>query len=227
MYKDVSFSVKELDFNKRIVRVAIARYNDKDSDGDIILNTAHAKSISEIGPQSNKPRFKHLKNHDRTKTPGNPSKLTVEGDLLVMESKIVETTLGNDTLVEYQEGIITEHSHGFKVVDGEFSEADGAFIIKEAILMEGSSLNAWGANANTPTLGIKSYHEALMLMDDLTKYLKIGSFSDRKLSNLEEQLKDLNKFIEELKVKNATQQAAKAPQGPEDELFAILDNFIT
>ena len=127
MYKDVSFSVKELDAKEGIVTVAIAQYNEKDSDGDIILPSAHLKSINEIGPKSSKPRFKHLKKTIIvSKTPGKAFELFVEGEFLIMRSKLSKSTLGRDTLIEYEEGIITEHSHGFKVLTDEFSPNDNA-----------------------------------------------------------------------------------------------------
>ena len=93
--------------------------------------------------------------------------------------------------------------------------------------MEGSTLNAWGANSNTPTIGVKSYHEALMMLDDLEQLVKIGRFSDRKLSSVELAIKEINQVIKEQREKLSSPKGPpSAPDGPIDDLFKSLDHSL-
>lgn len=187
IYKDIGFSTKDVDEAKGIVSFYIARFDNLDSDGDIIKAGAYVRSIKERGPQSSKPRVKHLKNHNPIHTPGKVMELYEDGSGVVMVSQLSKSTLGRDTLIEYQEGIITEHSHGFEVLEEEYSEREKANIIKEVKLWEGSTLNAWGANEMTPVIGMKS---ELDLIEEIERRAKIGRLSDEYLQRLESILKN-------------------------------------
>ena len=95
--------------------------------------------------------------------------------------------MGRDTLIEYSEEIITEHSFGFETTK-ERTDSSGINHIEEYSLWETSSLTAWGANPLTRTQSvkdIKSVDQCLAEMKRLTSYLKVGKFSDEFLENLE------------------------------------------
>jgi phage head maturation protease len=64
-FKSFDYSIKgaDIDASKGIVTGYFAAFNNKDSDGDIIVKGAFAKTIKERGPQSSKPRIKHLLDH--------------------------------------------------------------------------------------------------------------------------------------------------------------------
>ena len=72
---------------------------------------------------------------------------------LRFESVMSKSTLGNDTLIQYQEGILAkEHSVGFNIIQRSESNPEE---ITEIKLWEGSTVT-FGANPNTPVIGIKA-----------------------------------------------------------------------
>jgi HK97 family phage prohead protease len=222
-------NIQDVDMTKRIVTGFFNSYNYLDSDADIILPGANSKSIAERGPDSSAvQKIKHLVDHDWSKLPGKLQVLeekSVAGITgIYFETKMSNTTLGNDTLINYHEKIYDNHSFGFKYVDGKYiengtqdfdkalnsivnpkdaSQLEGIFVWKETKMYEGSTV-AFGANALTPYLGVKSNNkESLVLKVSekillLEKQLKSGTQSDEMLQSFEMQLKQLNQIITEL-----------------------------
>jgi len=186
LYKDNELTLKDIDTTQGIISAYIVSFGNKDSDGDIIQKGAYTKSIKERGPQSHKSRIKHFKNHNSSLTPGKIIELIEDSTGVLMRSQLVNTTLGKDTLIEYEQGIITEHSHGFEIMKSH--EHKDVQIITEGRLWEGSTLNAWGANENTPTVSVKDIYSEI---DSLEQKLRVGSFSDQYLQDVEIRLKSL------------------------------------
>jgi HK97 family phage prohead protease len=199
LFKSIQGGVKDVDLSKRMVKVAIAAFGNKDSYGDIIEHGAFTKTVAENGPQG-KGRIRHFKNHDFYLAVGEPQELYEEGDHLIMVSKVASTTLGKDTLIEYQEGLIKEHSIGYGVVKSEDeTDEDGrptAKRLKEIMLWEGSSLTGWGANPNTPFIGVKALSDR---MDKLEKLLTAPGFSDERYKAMEATLTELKEVMTALK----------------------------
>lgn len=199
--KDLDLSknmVKDVDLSKQMVKVAIAAYGNVDAYGDVIDRGAFSKTIQENGPQG-KARMRHFKNHDFTMAIGIPIEFYDEDDRLIMVSKLASTTLGKDTLIEYQEGLIKEHSIGYSVVKSEDERDEHGkrtiTRLKEIMLWEGSSLTGWGANPNTPFLGVKQLSER---MDKLEELLKVGQFSDERYKQMEAALLELKQLTQAL-----------------------------
>lgn len=221
-------TIKDVDLSKRIVTGMYNAYNYFDSDNDVLIMGVSKKSIQEHGPDSKSVRkIKHAKNHDLTQLPGKIEVLKeteidgIEG--IYFETKMANTTLGNDTLIEYQEGILDQHSIGFRYLDLELVEPDGSkyeeilgmiinpadadgqhiWIVKEIELYEGSTV-AIGANELTPFLGIKSNDKRLQSMklieriDKLEKQLRDGRQSDQRMFDYELQLKQLKQMLMEI-----------------------------
>lgn len=153
--KHCFLQIKGLDFSNRIVEGYFASFNTKDSDNDIFMKGAFSKSIQENGPGSTQKRIKHLFNH--WDTVGVLQELYEDENGLRYVSKIGNHSLGSDVLNMYQDGIITEHSVGFNTIKEQPDNASGVNLIYEVRLWEGSSLDKWGANMNTPV--IKSLDE--------------------------------------------------------------------
>jgi len=196
--KAIDVEVKDLD-EKGMVKVAIVSFDTKDSDGDIIKPTAYEKSIKE-----NFKRFRHFKNHDFNQVPGVPKELIKEGNHLYMVSQLIlDSDVGRNTYAEYKAGAIKEHSHGFITMKEHFDKKENANIITEGFLMEGSSLTAWGANADTPTAYVKSFKDILEYLSFVEKALKSNDFTDDYLLKLESSLKNISGL---LSLKNGTQQ---------------------
>ena len=201
LYKSTQLVVKDVDDSKGIVQAYYSAYGNEDSDGDIIAMGAATKSAKERGPRGSN-RIKHLKNHNSNLQPGVIQELGEDANGGWFVSKLMQhkgefTALAKDTLIEYQAGGITEHSHGLEVVKRDNSDKK---IIRELKLWEVSSLNAWGANPLTPTVDVKNKKNVLDTLKTLNNLLKIGEFSDDYLQNIEVQVKELNTILKSLNV---------------------------
>jgi HK97 family phage prohead protease len=188
-------SFKDADVSKGIVTGYFASFGNKDSDGDIIVKGAFEKSIHENGPQSLKPRIKHLLNHDVTKPLGKLLLLQEDAKGLYYESQVGTHSLGKDFVKMVESGLITEHSIGFKAMK-EDKKSDANYMI-EIKLWEGSGLTAWGANSETPMTGMKSLekaHAASNRIEMITKALRDGTYTDETFDLLEIELKQLQQL---------------------------------
>ena len=256
------FFIKDVSTSSSIVTGFYGSYNYFDSDGDVLIQGCSNKSIQENGPESNAiAKIKHACDHDLTRIPGKIQVLkessfryngiTVPG--IYFETKMASTTLGQDTLKNYLDGIVDNHSIGFRYMDLELIEkgsdswapmlaslinpedADQAgymFVVKEIKLYEGSSV-AFGANSLTPYLGAKSENKDAQViglfnrMDKLTKLIKSGKQSDDMLSTFEIQVMQIKQMISEIiKSENPKESAKKGLEGKTPfTAFDLVNNF--
>lgn len=238
--KAAHYSVKYADANvidvstsSRIVTGFFNSYNFFDSDKDVLIMGAAKKSIEERGVNSNAvAKIKHALNHDLTTLVGKLQVLeeTTKNGItgIYFESKIANTTLGNDTLINYKEGIYDNHSIGFKynqlslieseknpvawnevlskLVNPQEAEKFGyLYLVKEINLFEGSTV-AFGANSLTPFLGVKSGSKESMTLALVSKLnqleytVKNGMQSEEMLSTFELQIKQFKQILKEIEV---------------------------
>lgn len=219
LYKGIIDSaIKDVDAKQGIVTGYFASFGNVDDGGDIIERGAFKKSIRERGPDSDKPRIKHLYMHDPWQILGAPQTLKEDKQGLYFESKIVETSLGKDVLKLYEEGVITEHSIGYDVITAKYDDSiktpyGPARVLKELRLWEGSAVT-WGMNSNTPTTGVKSLHtpqHKLKQIDSIEKTLRNGSLETEELFYcLELWVKQLRDELEALE--NAEEPDNTTPQ---------------
>jgi hypothetical protein len=220
---------KDVDMTKRIVQSIPNTYNFFDSDSDVLLPGCAAKSIQEGGPNgTGAAKIKNVKDHNISIRIGKPTLLDERiydyKSVMFGESKMLTTTAGNDQLIEYQEGVIDQHSIGFQYLDLEFITADAKdwktwvnklinpkdaedagymFLVKEIKLFEWSPVS-FGANELTPYLGVKSGNkDALRLkinnrLDLLEKQLRTGKQSDLAMLDYELETLQLKQIINEL-----------------------------
>ena len=122
-------------------------------------------------------------------------------------AQLGNSTLGNDALADYKDGIINEHSIGFKYVkdkirfvedSGLDNGIDGFYEISEVNLFEGSAVT-FGANEYTPVVEVAKTEGRIQTLDKLgleidtvLKAIKGGQGSDDRQYNLEMKLKYLN-----------------------------------
>jgi uncharacterized protein len=187
--KSFEQSVKDVDTVQGIVSGYFSKFGNKDSDGDIIQKGAYTKTI-----QENFKRIKHLLDHDRTKAVGVIQELKEDDYGLYYVSKAGRHTLGQDFLKMAEDGIITEHSVTIVPIKQKQSEELKANIITEVKMMEGSSLQFWGANEMTPIVGVKSESDLFDLINVLEKALRNGTYSDETFKQIEKRyngLKDI------------------------------------
>lgn len=188
--------IKDLNLKDRIVQAYYFNSQSIDSDGDRIMNDAYDKSITERGPKSSLPRIKHLFNH-------------WEGTGVIQElgkdekggwfiSKLGRHSVGRDTMLMYEDGLITEHSHGFETVNAgtEMVGNQEIRIIKEGILWEVTSLDKWGANMFTPVMkSLEDRNYWTKRVDKLLKALSSGTYTDETFELLEIQLIQIKEMI--------------------------------
>lgn len=185
--------LKDFDQKQGIVTFYFAHFGNKDSDNDIIQEGAYTKTLNE-----NRKRIKHFKNHDLTQVPGVIMDLQQDQRGAYAVSQLAKTTLGRDTLIEYESGIITEHSQGFNIVKEDFSQMDGANIIKEIRLWEVSSLTAWGANELTPMVDLKHANDIIQMMQRINSLLTKTAISDERAKEFEREYTKLSKLYKSL-----------------------------
>lgn len=209
--KYISEPVKDVDTSNRIVKFAFAHLGSRDHDGDIIFDGAYEKTIKENGPEG-KDRIFHYRNHDLNQVIGKPMEIYKEGRYMIMISKLLDTTAGRDALIEYENGVIKEHSQGFYIAKADpYDSQTKTRNIREVKLKEASSLTTWGANENTPVMELKS------MKHELEKKLVIGKFSDEYIKELERELDEIQKMIHS--------KPGSHLEPNEEELVKALDKF--
>lgn len=225
--------IKDIDLSRRIVTGLFSTSLVFDSDSDVLLKGSTTKSIQERGPESSAvQKIKHLLFHDWERFPGKIQVLD-ERDVEIggkklfgvyFESKMTPTQDGTDTLINYQEEVYDNHSIGYIYLDGQWIDEEAEdwqkyldmlvnpedaaaagfmYVWKEIKLFEGSTV-AFGANALTPYLGVKSGNKDALQMKLnekiglLSKQLKSGQQSDDMMQKMEMQLLQLNEIVNEL-----------------------------
>jgi HK97 family phage prohead protease len=194
--KGLDLSVKDVDTKTRRVQVILSAFDNVDSDGDIIRKGAFAKSIMERGPESTSNRkIAFLRHHDWEHQIGKWVKMEETHDGLLAVGELGRSTKGEDALLDYQDGIIKEHSIGFNYVTDKMSLVqEGIWEHKEIALWEGSSVT-FGSNPLTPTLDVSKGNKTELLekvnskMSSLLSAIKNGKGTDERLYEIEMALK--------------------------------------
>lgn len=191
-YKGFNTGLKDVDVSNGIVCGYFANFSSKDSDGDLITPGAFAKTISENGPEGTG-LIKFLLDHKRDQAIGKLTELKEDTIGLYYEAKAGRHTAGRDFLLMCEDGIINQHSFGFRTVK-EQQKSDGNYI-SEVQMFEGSAIQFLGANRNTPLVGIKSLDETLDDLKALEKAMRNGKYSDEAFVGIEQQIKSLYSLI--------------------------------
>lgn len=222
------FAVKEVDLSKKLVIGYFSAFGNVDSDGDIMMPGAFAKTIQERGPGGTD-EIKHLRQHSRDDAFGRIKVLKEDATGLYFETEAYSTARAQDTLVLYQEGFFNQHSVGFQIIQGEWSESAKAFQIKEVRLWEGSAVT-WGANPKTPVSGIKGaftqeeLDEYLLSLSTLKsrmeKYIRTGQKgTDDLFITLQKQIQEIDTLL-----KSAT-EPSKDTQPEEEKARELIEYF--
>ena len=216
--KDSITDVLDVSPQSRTVKAVWSRMNNVDLDNDVIVPEAFTKTLKERGPMGKNMIFS-LVDHkaDMHHVIGKPSELYVDGDKLVAVTKIVPTAMGEDVIKLYDAGLINQHSIGFSTIK-QSEETTGIRTIKELKLYEGSAV-LWGANPETPTLGIKTNNIELLSLrlESLKKAFKNGSFTNETFAFIENEIKRIEQGLESTQ----SAQAIKSPNEDEQVLKAI------
>ena len=230
--KNLALEVKDIDEKEGIVSGDFASVDTIDSDMDVIRKGAFKKSIQERGPLSaGNRKIAHLRNHDWDRQIGLILELEEDSKGLRFVSKMGRSTEGKDALLDYQDGILREHSIGFNYIgdkvkfeeDSEY-HADGHFDIFEVKLWEGSGVT-FGSNSLTPVIeAAKSsgdYNELLdkihALEESFIKALKTGKGTDGRLENIEMRFKQIQQLRDSLITQKPFDKNTLKDEKPNDE----------
>jgi HK97 family phage prohead protease len=147
--------------DKGFVKIAVNAFGNEDADGDVSMPGAFRKTLKEHFD-----RVRWFLNHDTSQLLGVPIKGYETEQHLVMEAQFnLEKQIGRDTYEDYKlfkaNGKSLEHSIGVQALKYTIDESKGVRKISEWKLWEFSTLTSWGANENTPLLGIKSILETM------------------------------------------------------------------
>lgn len=192
-------SVKDVDVKKGIVIGYFASFNTVDNSKDLIIPGAFRKSILERGANGKNLIF-HLWQHETDKILSKPTILKEDTYGLYFESEIVKTSYGSDILKLYESGVINQHSVGYKTIK-ESTVTDNAGNLQynslnELKLYEGSTVT-WGANENTPFLGMKS---DITLIENLQKALKTSGLTDEMYQKIEIEIEKIKTLFQNMPV---------------------------
>jgi HK97 family phage prohead protease len=202
------FEIKDVDKASRKVVIYLAKFDNMDSDGDIIRKGAFAKSIMEHGPQSASNRkVAFLRHHDWQKPIGKFLELSEDDNGLLGVAEMGRTTLAEDAWKDYEDGIIREHSIGFQYikdkmafVEDETLPMKGYYEVREVKLFEGSAVT-FGANPMTNVLSVMKSEERATFLTDLNL-----SFNNTLKSLLERKDSSEGAFEYEMKLKYINSQ---------------------
>lgn len=214
--------VKDLDQKAGIVQFYGSQFGNIDGDLDVMVNGAFKKTIEE-----NRDRLKHLKNHDTRQAPGVIKEIHEDGIGLIVTSQLIDSAVGRDTLAEYAAEQITEHSIGFNILRDDIDEGTGARMIKEVRLWEVSSLNAWGANENTPTVGLKNMMDPVEHMERINTILSRANISDERGKELEKQFEILKQHIKALETMAPDGKSSTPDGNSREDSINLFEKFQT
>ena len=188
-FKQLSYSLKDLDETKGEVLAYANAYNNEDSDKDISEYGSFNKTVSE-----NFKRIRVLKDHNPTMMIGIPLSIDTKDTygLLTHTKFNMNKDLGRDMFTDvklmHDNGLNAELSIGYKVMQRDVKNRN---IIKEYKLMEYSFLSSWGANELSTVQGIKGVKSYYGIMELIQKAYNLD-YSDNRLRQFETILKSLS-----------------------------------
>jgi hypothetical protein len=225
-YKKFAFDVKAPSVTGRTISGYLAVFNNMDSDGDIIIKGAFAKSINDRGPESsggNKIAF--LWQHDMREPLGKMVKLVEDDFGLYFEAALDEIELADRCLKQLESGTLNNFSIGFQYIweKMEYDQVQDAYICKELALYEGSVVTL-AANDMTYYAGLKAEQvvdEIAHVKDDIEAVLAtINSRKSLELRQYMSRYLALCKHQPPAERKEALKGAAAAK--PKRTMFATL-----
>lgn len=197
-------AIKDVDLKSRTVTGYFSRFGNIDSDEDMIVPGAFTKTIKERG-QDGKNVIIHLADHwmSTDNLLGKP-KLFELRDGGYFETTFSNTTKANDILQLYEDGVINQHSFGFKTIKAENKKSYRE--IQEVMIYEISTV-VLGANSETPFTGFKSLTKPQLITNykTLKGAYDNGTYTDDTFMLLEAQLKQLEQEIVLKSISEATE----------------------
>ena len=164
--KTISFTLTDASITGRTVTGYLAMFNNRDSDGDVLIKGCFAKSLAMRGVDSEGGnKIAHLWQHDMKEPLGKYTVLKEDDKGLYFECPYDDFEKANRALTQFKSGTLNQFSIGYSYVwdmleyDDNWTDGSGgpkgAFICKEINLYEGSVVTL-AANDQTYFSGLKS-----------------------------------------------------------------------
>lgn len=219
-YKDYKSAVEDVDEKGRVL-VAANAIGNVDADEDRSLTGSFNKTLKE-----NFSRLKWFQNHDKNLLIGVPIEGKEQAGYLKMLGQLnLNKQLGKDIYEDYklyaEYGKTLEHSIGVEAV--KFQMNGNIRDVSEWKLWEYSTLTSWGANWNTPMMGIKSMNDLSAIIDLLELKLKKGNYSDEKFADIEKSLLLFRSLCTEPGTTDDTTRKTKPNAEP--DLAGVIQQF--
>lgn len=217
-------TIKDVDTTKGIVTGYFSAFGIVDSDGDMMMPGAFKRSIQDWGPNG-KGRVKHLFNHDPGQPLGRITELEEDNYGLKYVSQVGTHNLGRDFIKMVESGLITEHSIGFRTLREQKGASSNE--IHDVMLYEGSSLSAWGANMETPLIGMKSEMTIKQLQDQIKSFesfVRNCDVTDDTIDLCLLKIKQLGQALEQMSSTDAVEETP--PQQKDDLLEQSLISIL-
>jgi len=229
-YKSFELELKDVDAKKGIVSGYFSAFGMVDSDGDIMMPGAFKRSINDWGPDG-KGRIKHLLNHNPSQPLGKITSLKEDNYGLYYESIVGTHTLGKDFIKMVESGLIKEHSIGFRTLQEQ--KGDMGNELRDVMLFEGSSLTAWGANENTPLIGMKSLKSVEKMQEEIRAFDKFIRNSDASEETIDLCLIKVKQLAQAIEMMSSTKVVEETPEQPKEvdnrvfvkSLISILNKY--
>ena len=156
-HSNLIHNARDIDSKKGIVSFYFADFNSIDAHGRRMDKNAFNRTF-----KNNFNRFAHLLNHNENMIIGKPLEVGKDTKGAYMVSQISKTSHGKDALILYEEGILKEHSFGFRIINSNVENNNGeeVEVVTELQMFEASSVT-WGANPQTPTISLNSNTEKI------------------------------------------------------------------
>jgi len=207
-YKTIPLKLQDVDKSSRMAVVAHAAYNNIDRTKDISRKGMFAKSWEE-----SKDDISFYLNHDDTQAPGKVVGVKEDNEFAYTEAKMGTHTLGNDTLIMMDEGIIKNASFGYITVKALPKEVKGTKVreLLEVKHIETSVLTKMPAN---PKAGVVSVLKSIS-----QKGLEIKTLNDAEQAFLQNIISSGSKLV---------RQALDLADGldPDADLYTWINYFI-
>lgn len=212
--------ITDVDRATRTVTGYASVFGNKDFDSDIIVKGAFKKTITE---RINEIYYLYNHNWEKPLDKGSKNVKLYEDDYgLKFEAKITEgLTYGNDLILLYEEGIVDEHSIGFKTEKS--YKANDARMLTELRLYEFSAVTM-AANPMAKLEGIKS--ELKGNNDKVGKIIKMfrsGNLTDETYGILEIALKQIQ--LEAYELGKNTQKSEPSADTQEKSFEPLLNTI--
>ena len=220
--KSINFELKDLDKTKRTAIIAHAAYDNIDRTNDISRKGMFTKSWNE-----SKSDINFYLNHNDTQAPGKVLDVYEDDKFAYTKSWLGTHTLGNDTLIMMDEGVIKKASFGYITQKSNPLSVKGQKVreLKEVAHLETSVLTMMPANLKAGVMSVtkafdgitddqlKEFYKHLTTLEN---FCRKTNASDNCIKSILMEVENTKQFISEY---NTSFNRAGGPLDPNDSVW--------